>query len=198
MINSNITKDEIKKLPLLKFEGEIVVAETEEAIEQALVELFHYKLVGFDTETKPSFKKGKTNPLALLQFAIDQKAFLLRVSRAGIPKIVLDFISDPSISKVGVALDDDFHQLRKLVDLRPQNIVDLNKLAPSLGIEKIGVRNLSAIFLNGRVSKNQQTSNWENQALTSAQQNYAATDAWVCLKIYERMIELDMLRNNGR
>lgn len=194
MINANISKEDIKTLPLLKFEGKIVVAETETAIEKAMEELWQYKLIGFDTETRPSFKKGKTYPLALLQFAIDNKAYLLRVHKTGILKCVIDFISNPAIMKVGVALDDDFHQLRKQTDIQPENIVDLNKLAPTLGIEKIGVRNLSAIFLNGRVSKNQQTSNWENLVLTGAQQNYAATDAWVCLKIYERMLDLDMLR----
>ena len=107
MINTNITKDDITRLPLLKFSGEIILAETEESIEEVMDTLLQYKFVGFDTETKPSFKKGQYNPLALLQFAVDNKAYLIRVKKTGITKKIIDFIADPDIMKIGVALDDE-------------------------------------------------------------------------------------------
>ncbi len=189
----SITKDEIKKLPLLKFNGKIILANGHADVDEFLNELYSGKVVGFDTETKPTFKKGQVNPIALLQFALNGKAFLFRVHQSGVPKEIIDFLSEPSVIKVGVALDDDFLQLKRQIDFEPKNTIDLNKLAPQLGVENIGVRNLSGIFLDGRVSKNQQTSNWENPELTKSQMIYAATDAWVCLKIYQRMQQLGMV-----
>ena len=193
MIKTSITKDEIVHLPVLKFNGKIILKNGDQDIAPVMEELYSAKMVGFDTETKPTFKKGQVHPIALLQFAVNGKAFIFRVHESGIPNAIVNFLSDPSIIKIGVALDDDFAQLRRQVDFEPQNFIDLNKLAPQLGIENIGVRNLSAIFLDGRVSKNQQTSNWENPELSKSQLNYAATDAWVCLKIYQRMIQLGMV-----
>lgn len=193
MINPNITKDEIQELPLLKFKGKIIVADDEESIGKVMEELSHHERVGFDTESKPNFKKGKSNPLALMQFAVDKRCYLVRVHRTGVIRPITDFMANADVVKIGLALDDDFHQLKKQTKFTPQSFIDLNKLAPKIGIEKIGVKNLSAIFLNGRVSKNQQTSNWENPILTDAQLSYAATDAWVCLKIYEKMLELKMV-----
>lgn len=193
MIRNSITKDEIKHLPLLKFDGKILLAHGDDELDDIFNELYKAKMVGFDTETKPTFKKGQVNPIALLQFALNGQAYLFRVHQTGIPKGIVDFLSDPGIKKIGVALDDDFVQLKRQIHFEPQNIIDLNKLAPQLGIENIGVRNLSAIFLGGRVSKNQQTSNWENPELTKPQLNYAATDAWVCLKVYQKMVSLGMV-----
>jgi len=193
MIRNSITKDEIKFLPLLKFNGKIILINGDNNLDEVMNELYKAKMVGFDTETKPTFKKGQINPIALLQFSLNGKAFLFRVHHSGIPEEIVDFLADPQVAKIGVALDDDFVQLRRQVDFEPQNIIDLNKLAPELGIENIGVRNLSAIFLGGRVSKNQQTSNWENPELTKSQLIYAATDAWVCLKIYQKMISLNLI-----
>lgn len=194
MINSNITKDEIQNLPLLKFEGKIIVVDNEDDIEKVMQELSRFERVGFDTESKPNFKKGNSNPLALMQFSVDKRCYLVRVHRTGVTKPITDFMANSDVVKIGLALDDDFHQLKKQTKFIPENFIDLNKLAPQLGVEKIGVKNLSAIFLNGRVSKNQQTSNWENPTFTDAQLTYAATDAWVCLKIYEKMIELGMVK----
>ncbi len=193
MIKTSITKEEITHLPLIKFSGKIILKNGDNDIDAIMEEMYAAKMVGFDTETKPTFRKGQINPIALLQFALNGKSFIFRVHKTGVPQELVDFLSDPAIAKIGVALDDDFVQLRRQVDFEPQNIVDLNKLAPQLGVENIGVRNLSGIFLGGRVSKNQQTSNWENPELTKSQLNYAATDAWVCLKIYQKMQHLGMV-----
>ena len=192
-ISKTITKEEINELPQIKFEGKMVLIEDHEKLDEALEEIYSADVVGFDTETKPSFKKGQINKLALLQIALPDKTFLVRVNGNGLLGKFKKFLTDPGVLKIGVALDDDFLQIKRQLHFEPDNFIDLNKLAPELGFEKIGVRNLSALFLNGRVSKNQQTSNWENEKLTYAQKVYAATDAWVCLKIYEKMKEIKLI-----
>jgi ribonuclease D len=193
MIRNSITKEEITHLPLLKFNGKIIVRNGDADLDGFLDTMYNAGMVGFDTETKPNFKKGQSNPVALLQFAVNGQAFIFRIHQTGMPKELADFLADPNVAKIGVALDDDFIALKRQIHFEQQNIIDLNKLAPELGIENIGVRNLSAIFLEGRISKNQQTSNWENPDLTKSQLVYAATDAWVCLKIYQKMQQLGMV-----
>lgn len=188
-----ISKEEINQLPVLSFQEEIVFCEREKEMIAALEELNEYPVVGFDTESKPTFKKGQFHHVALVQLAMDRKVFLFRVFETGIPQELADFFSNEDIVKVGIALDDDIKSLQKRKKFIPRSFVDLNQVATNLLIENIGVRNLSAIFLNGRVTKGQQTSNWENRNLTIAQKRYAATDAWVCLKIYEELAKDDLL-----
>jgi len=183
-----ISKDEIKLLPLLKYEGKVVVIEREDAVERAIEEIMKADMVGFDTESRPSFKKGIINPVAMLQVALEDVVYIIRVSHCGFTSSVVDLLQSGNVLKIGISLDDDFLQLQRSVNVVPHNFIDLNKLAPQNGIDNIGVRNLSGIFLEGRVSKNQQTSNWEAHKLTKAQITYAATDAWVCLKIYQQMM----------
>lgn len=192
-MRQEISKEEINQLPVLSFDGEIVFCETEKEIQAAVEEMREYPIIGFDTESKPTFKKGQFNHVALVQLAMDRKVFLMRIFETGIPKVLADFFEDEEIVKTGIAIDDDIKSLQKRKDFIPRSFIDLNKIANNLLIKNIGVRNLSAIFLEGRVTKGQQTSNWENKNLTMAQKRYAATDAWVCLKIYEIWAENDWL-----
>lgn len=187
MFEKRITKDQINDLPLYRYEGKTIIAATEKQIDKAIFEIEEHKIVGFDTETKPAFRKGEFNHVALIQIAVPNKVYLLRIHEVGITNVLRNFLSNASIIKVGVALDDDLNALKKRRTFYPQGFTDLNLLAPALGIENIGVRNLAALILNGRISKNQQVSNWENFSLTEPQVRYAATDAWICLEIYNKL-----------
>lgn len=187
MFEKRITKQEINELPLVKFEGKIVIAADEKQIAKAIFEIEKYDLVGFDTETKPTFKKGEFNHVALVQIAIPDKVYLLRIHHTGITTPFVNFLSNKRITKIGIALDDDIIALNKKRKFEPAGFKDLNRIAPTLGIENIGARNLSALLLNSRISKNQQVSNWENPMLTIPQVKYAATDAWICLEMYTKL-----------
>jgi ribonuclease D len=187
MFEKSITKPEINELPLFKYEGKTVIAADEKQIDKAIFEIEKYDLVGFDTETKPTFRKGEFNHVALIQIAIPDKVYLLRIQHTGITNTLANFLANDQISKIGIALDDDIISLSKKRKFNPGGFIDLNKIAPTLGIENIGARNLSALVLNSRISKNQQVTNWENPVLTQPQIKYAATDAWICLEIYNRL-----------
>ncbi len=188
MFEKSITKQEINELPLFTFEGKTIIAATEKQIDKAIFEIEDYDLVGFDTESKPAFKKGQFNHVALVQIAVPDRVYLLRITQCGITTTLARFLSNGKIRKIGIALDDDLIALKKRRRFVPGGFLDLNKIAPTLGIENIGARNLSALLLNNRISKNQQISNWENPTLTEPQIRYAATDAWICLEIYNKLM----------
>lgn len=145
------------------------------------------KLWGFDTETRPAFKKGIVNRPTLVQFANEAYAFLFRLNRIGLPDELAGVIGNPEIIKVGVALHDDLKDLAMYREIKPAGFIDLQQYAGTFGVESKGLVKLTAIVLNFRISKSQQTSNWENRVLTPAQKLYAATDAWVCYMIYREL-----------
>lgn len=182
-----ITKEEVNELPLLKYEGKYEIIEDEHRAREACDELSNSPILGFDTETKPAFKKGQMHDVALLQLATPDKAYLFRLNKIGLIDELNKLFSDPNIEIVGVGIRDDIKDLQKLNYFEPSGFVDLNELAVQLDFESIGARNLAGIFMNKRISKSQQVSNWENEELTPAQISYAATDAWICLDIYEKM-----------
>lgn len=184
MMFNSYRKEEINQLPLLKFEDKIILVVNEDQLQVALNEIMQHENVGFDTESKPAFKKGEYNPVALVQIAIPGKVYLIRVNVLGTLNSLKTFFESNAIQKIGVGLRDDLVDLKKLIDFEPTNFLDLSTVATTLGIKNVGVRNLAANLLEGRISKSQQTSNWEKEILTEGQMRYAATDAWVCLEIY--------------
>ncbi|MEM6643789.1 MAG: 3'-5' exonuclease [Bacteroidota bacterium] len=183
----HISKEDIRKLPLLCFENAIEVVDTHKKCQKALQELKACDLIGFDTETKPTFNKGEYNPTALVQLATEHCAYLFRIGILDYPKPLFDLFTDDSVVKLGISIADDLKDLRRLRPFIPRGFVDLNHVAKEIGTNHIGVRKLAAIFLDGRISKSQQVTNWENEILTEAQRRYAATDAWICLKIHAAM-----------
>ena len=187
MFEKKITKLEINELPLFKYDGKIVMAADGKQIAKAIFEIEEHDLIGIDTESKPTFKKGQFNHVALVQIAIPGKVYLLRIHQVGITNAFKHFLENKRITKIGIALDDDLIALNKRRKFVPSGFEDLNLIAPTLGIENIGARNLSALLLNSRISKNQQVSNWENPKLTEPQIKYAATDAWICLEMYNKL-----------
>lgn len=181
----NITKEDIQRLPLISFEGEIAIVDNREEMHEAIGYLRKQPVVGFDTETKPAFVKGEYNPTALIQLATHDKAYLFRLNIIGYPDALFNLLQDETITKLGISLLDDLKDLKKLKHFEPAGFIDLNHIAKELGIKHMGVRKLAAIFLEHRISKSQQVSNWENKELTLGQQRYAATDAWICLEIHD-------------
>jgi ribonuclease D len=157
--------------------------------------------LGFDTETRPAFRKGVSYDVALLQISTLEKAYLIRLNQIGFPKPLKELLEDPNIVKIGAAVRDDLKALKKLdKTFHPQSFFDLNEELKKVGFHNVGVRNLSAMVLNIRISKAEQVSNWEAEKLTEKQMRYAATDAWACLEIFyelEKKGYLDELFNRG-
>ena len=151
---------------------------------QAIKKLKTQEIIGFDTEKKPTFKKGQYHPTALIQLSTATEVFLFRINKIGLHDDLITLFESDKITKIGVGMRADIVELKRIRTFTQNNCIDLNDLMPTLGVKKIGIRNLVAIILEKRVSKNQQVSNWENAELTRSQQQYAATDAWVCYEIY--------------
>jgi ribonuclease D len=185
MFKESITKEELVDLPLKWFEGEIIVVDSKEKVKSAVDVLSKAAIVGFDTETKPAFKKGVFNHVALLQLSTKTKAFLFRLNQIGLPREICKILADPNIIKPGVAIHDDIKGLRLIRKFNPGGFVELQDSAKELGIQNFSLKKLTAIACGFRISKGQQLTNWEADALTEKQQIYAATDAWTSLEIYE-------------
>lgn len=187
MYKPKITKEELFDLPLGSFGGEIVVVESYEALEQACCELQKCNVIGFDTETRPSFQKGTRHKMALVQLATHDKAFLIRMNKLKLTPDVAAIFENSDILKVGASIRDDIKGIQKQLEFTPQGFVDIQSIVPEYGICDFSVRKVSAIVLGIRISKAQRLSNWEANVLTPSQQIYAATDAWSCLEIYLKL-----------
>jgi ribonuclease D len=183
----NITNEEISALPVRSFPGEIFYIDTFEKYLKALPLFVNEQVLGFDTETKPSFKKGKTYGVSLLQLSTSDKAFLFRLNKIGLPQEIKQIMASEKVQKIGVAIHDDISSLRKISDFQPAGFIDLQQFVKNYGIEDNGLKKLVAIILGFKISKRQQTSNWEAEVLSQSQVEYAATDAWVCFEIYNRL-----------
>jgi ribonuclease D len=187
MFQTTITKEEIRQLPKKSFEGKIILIDNYHSFKRYIPVIQAEKLWGFDTETRPAFRKGTFNKPALIQFANEAYAFLFRLNRIGLPAELVDVIEDPGIIKIGVALHEDLKDLGMYRKTKPAGFVDLQKFVGQFGIESKGLDKLTAIILKFRISKSQQVTDWEKKILAPQQLIYAATDAWVCYKIYKAL-----------
>ncbi len=194
----NITIEEIKELDLKWFEGEIFLIDSIEKFYSVLPRLKKSKLLGFDTETKPSFRKGRNNKVSLIQLADDKVACLFRINKIGIPKELSDILSDPGIIKCGVAIHDDIKLLSGIRKFNPSGFIDLQPFVKNYGIDSSGLKKLAAIVLGFRISKRQQVTDWEADTLSEAQLIYAATDAWVCFQIYNKLTDIRPEKKDSR
>ena len=183
-----IAKEDINLLELDKYNGETILVDTDAELEKACSEIEKCSIIGIDTETKPSFRKGQMNTVALLQISTDKKAYIVRLKKVKMSKRLADIFSNEAIKKIGIAIFDDLKDLKKIIPFTDKSVVDLNLLAPKLGFESIGAKKLSALVLGIRISKRQQVSNWELEQLSQAQIDYAATDAWICREIYLKLV----------
>ena len=183
----NITVEELAECELLWFKGEIVLVEDLKTFYEVFPRLLGSDLLGFDTETRPTFKKGRKNTVSLIQLSTGDFACLFRINKIGIPEELIKLLSDPSVIKAGVAVHDDIRFLKGVKKFFPGGFVDLQSFVRDYGIQSSGLKKLAAIVLGIRISKRQQVTNWEAEQLTEAQQVYAATDAWVCYQIYKKL-----------
>lgn len=185
----SISSEELNLLPLKTFEGKVNVITDPEKLAKVKLEIEKHEIVGFDTETRPSFKRGQVYKVALLQLAVPNKVFLIRLHQTGLTQEIISIFENPSIIKAGVAIHDDIKSLQKINHFTPESFVELATLARTCGLQVESVKKLAGLLLGIRISKSAQTSNWEAPTLTEKQVDYAATDAWVCLEIYSKLLK---------
>jgi len=189
-------KEHIKALPVRAFDGKIhLITEINNLID-AIKTLRNYPVLGFDTETRPVFRKGVQHNVSLLQLSTEKEAFLFRLNHLGFPNELVAILEDPDILKVGVAILDDVRGLKKLSNFKADGFIELADIAGDLGIVTCGLRNLAAIFLGVRITKKAQLTNWERPVINSKQSLYAATDAWICLEMYLFLERENLLPEN--
>lgn len=198
MFLSNFPDEKINELPLKFFNGTIYVIHHENDFETIKQLLSKKTILGFDTETKPSFKKGVKNNVALIQLADSESAFLFRINKIGIPDFLIDIFENDKIIKIGVAIRDDIKGLQKIKNFQPKSFIDLQNFVKNYNINDNSLRKLTANVLNFRISKKIRTSDWEKNYLDEKQILYAATDAWVCYEIYKKLIQIDFNDNETK
>lgn len=184
---NKLSNEQTAQLPAIEFEGEIRIIDQESEIEAACKFLMKHPVVGFDTETRPSFQPGVMYRVSLLQLSTPRLCFLFRLNKIPLAKPIMEVLEAKNILKIGADVAGDLRSLRKLRNFRDGGFVDLQSIAQEWGVEEKSLRKMSAIVLGKRVSKAQRLSNWEAQKLTDKQKIYAATDAWVCTEIFERL-----------
>lgn len=183
-----ISKEEINSLPLASFEGEVNLIIEPNKVVKAFDEITSHEVVGFDTETRPSFHKGQRYDVSLLQLALPEKVFLFRLNHTGVTKEMVSFLENDEILKAGIGLRDDIKALQKLERFNADGFVELSSIAKSKGLQVESVKKLAGLVLGFRISKSAQTSNWEAPTYSEKQISYAATDAWVCLRLYNSLM----------
>ncbi len=186
-IRLSIPKEAVAELPVVEFKGEICVIDRAEAVDEAVNHLMQEKILGFDTETRPSFTKGRTHKVALMQVSTDKRAYLFRLNKIGMPDSLISLIERPDILKVGLSIKDDFMVMHRSNEFEPQGFLDLQDYVKGFGIDDLSLQKVYAIVFNQRISKSQRLSNWEAATLTAGQQAYAAIDAWACQRLYRHL-----------
>ena len=188
-------KKSISDLPRVTFPGKIVVVLTESEAQKAVDFLLSADILGIDSETRPVFKKGQHHKVALLQVSTKDVCFLFRLNLIGMPSCIVRLLEDTTILKVGLSLHDDFMMLHQRRDFKIGRFIDLQNMVSEFGIEDLSLQKLYANLFHERITKRQQLFNWEAPILTEQQKIYAATDAWTCIQIYERLQELHKTHN---
>lgn len=194
IIHKTINKESINEMPKVLFGGQIHVVQTPQEVERAVAYLKTCPIVGIDSETRPSFTKGRVHKVALLQIASEEHCFLFRLNLTGLTLPLILLLENPNVLKVGLSLKDDFMMLRKRAPFEPQGYIELQEYVRMFGIEDKSLQKIYGILFGQKISKSQRLSNWEAAELTQPQQLYAATDAWACLNIYNK---LQQLKNSG-
>ena len=184
----SIDKEAINQMPRVSFQGRIHVISTISQVKSAVEALRTAAVVGFDTETRPCFRRGERHNAALIQLSTESDAFLFRINKTGIPDVLKRFLEDPACIKAGLSTGDDFHQIARLTDFHPAGFIEIQQMVKQFEIIDMSLQKIYAILFQHKISKNQQLTNWEAPQLTEPQQSYAAIDAWACLRIYNYLI----------
>lgn len=190
IIKRTIDKEAIKALPKVLFSGKVHVVQTPQEAEKAVTYLKQYKLLGIDSETRPSFTKGQSHKVSLLQVSTENDCFLFRLNLTGLTLPIISLLESPSITKIGLSLRDDFMMLRKRAPFEQQACIELQEYVRMFGIQDKSLQKIYGILFGEKISKSQRLSNWEASQLTEPQKLYAATDAWACLNIYNKLQDL--------
>lgn len=196
MKKSKLSKEEINELPMRYFEGSIQIIDKREDVSAVIKKLNKESAIGFDTECRPSFSKGESYPVSLLQLSSENEAFLFRLNKISFEGELVELLGNGNIKKVGVAIRDDIKALQKLHSFEAAGFIELADLAKENKIENLGLRSMAAFLLGFKISKRAKLSNWAQDKLTVAQERYAATDAWVGLKIYQKFKELEAKKSD--
>jgi ribonuclease D len=184
-------KKDINDLPVVQFEGRIIVVLSPGETEKAVDYLLSQKILGVDTETRPSFKKGAQHAVSLLQVATHDCCFLFRLNYTGLTPALIRLLEDTRVPKIGLSWHDDLLSLKKRAAFTPGRFIDLQQLVGEIGIEDRSLQKLYANFFHQKILKRQQLSNWERDVLDEKQKVYAATDAWACIMLYEELMRLE-------
>ena len=188
-----LSKNEINSLPQTQFNGDVEVLSSNDNVQAAVNHLMNYDLIGFDTETKPTFVKGPLNPPSILQLACIDKVYIFQLDNESLYKKLFPILSNENITKCGVSVDRDLIELMYLSPFDPLSFVDLGNIARDNDVPHHGLRGLVAMFLKHRISKGAQISDWSKTVLSQSQITYAATDAWISLKLFEAFEQNDLL-----
>lgn len=183
----SITREEIAELPIAVYEGRVVIVDDEQDVKAAVEPLLNASVLGFDTETRPAFKKGEKYPVSLLQLATPDYVVLFRLNKIKLPALVVSIFENPNIIKVGVGIRDDIKALNGSRPIQPKGFVDLQVVASDYGIKDKSFSKLMAILFGVHTSKRQRVTNWAADELTEAQIRYAATDAWGACIMYNKL-----------
>lgn len=184
-----LPKDSLADLPAADYQGKIFLIDNEEKLRKAVERLRYEKILGFDTETRPCFKKGMAYNVALIQLATPDNCYLFRTNLIGYPKELLAILEDHNILKVGLSIHDDFLNLRKVAEFEPQGFIDLQPFVKNFKIADNSLSRIYGILFGQRICKGQRLTNWEASELTESQQKYAALDAFACIRIYNYLKE---------
>ena len=190
IIHSKFDKHEISNLPIEAFGGKIEVVTTPGEAAAAVDYLMKQTILGIDTETRPSFRKGQVNKVALLQVSSKERCYLFRLNLLEITPEIKYLLEETQIKKIGLSLVDDLPALGKRLDFKPAGYIDIQNIISEIGIQDMSLQKIFANLFGKKISKGKQLSNWEAEHLTEGQQRYAATDAWACIMIYEEFCRL--------
>lgn len=189
-IYSKFDKKEVNELPFASFDGRIIVILTEQEAEKAVNFLLSCDILGIDTETRPSFRKGQTSMVSLLQVSTRDTCFLFRLNMIGLCSPVKRLLENRNVPMVGLSLHDDLRLLHKRGEFVPGFFIELQDMVGDIGIKDLSLQKIWANLFSQKISKRQRLTNWENQVLTDSQKRYAALDAWACIRIYEEIVKL--------
>lgn len=191
-IYSKFDKHQISDLPRVLFGGRIIVILSAGETESAVRYLLTHQILGIDTETRPSFRKGTSYSVALLQVSTRDTCFLFRLNHTGMTPSLIQLLEDTTVPKIGLSLKDDFAMLSRRHNFKPGLFIDLQKEVKKIGVEDLSLQKLYANFFGEKISKAQRLSNWEADVLNEKQKRYAATDAWACIRLYEEFKRLSL------
>lgn len=189
-IYNRLDKEYIKDLPLVSFPGKIITVNSEREAGKAVPFLLSKDILGVDTETRPSFKKGQQHKVSLLQVATEDICFLFRLNYIGMVTPVISLLSNTDVPMVGLSWHDDLAALQKRMEFKPGLFIDIQDIIGDIGIEDKSLQKLYANIFKQKISKRQRLTNWDADVLSDKQMSYAATDAWACVRLYKEILKL--------